>query len=109
MDLGVRVFAWLCMASVSSLWAAGGSVSGQLTDPQGKPVGGAKLRLASARSSSPLESASDPGGGFAFPSLAEGTYQLSAATSEFAEVKKTIRVDGAGTLTVDLQFFRLAP
>ena len=89
--------------------AAPGSVVGHLTDPQGKPVAGAKVRVTSGRDSNPVESASDSDGRFAFSSLAEGTYQLSAAAREFAEVTKTVRVGDGEALTVDLQFSRLAP
>ena len=93
MYLHVRVFWLLWFASVSSLWAAHGRVSGQLTDPQGKSVAGAKLRLAYAGNSAPVELTSDLRGRFVFSSLVEGTYQLSAMAAEFAEVKKTFHVE----------------
>jgi hypothetical protein len=108
MYLRAGVFGFLLLASGLSGWAADGSISGQLTDPQGKAVTGAKLRLGSARNSTPVELTSDPRGRFVFSSLAEGTYQLSATAEEFAEIRKTFRVGEAVALTVDLQFSRLA-
>jgi hypothetical protein len=102
------VIATLVLALAPPAWAAGGSVTGRLTDPQGKSVAGAKLRLVSDRDSVPVESASDPGGRFAFSSLAEGTYQLGATAAEFAEVKKTFHLGNSQALRVDLQFSRLA-
>src|SRR3984957_7332183 len=98
----------LVLPWVSSVWAADGSVTGKLTDPQGKSVGGAKLRLVSGRDSHPVESVSDPDGRFVFSSLAEATYRLSAMSAEFAEVKKTFHVGDGEFLTLDLQFSRLA-
>ena len=84
--------------------AANGNVSGNLTDPQGRSIAGATIRLASSRYSNPLESVSGPGGRFAFSSVAEGTYQLSATAMGFVELKKTIRVTDGEALTLDLQF-----
>ena len=89
--------------------ATGGSVEGHLTDPQGRPIAGAKLRLISGRNSSPVESVSDPGGRFVFSSLAEGNYQVSAIAPPFAEVKKTLHIGDGQALTVDLQFTGFAP
>jgi len=101
--------ALLILPLASSVWAADGSVTAKLTDPQGKSVAGAKLRLVSGRDSNAVESVTDPGGQFVFSSLAEGTYQLSATAAEFAEVKKTFHLGNGEALTVDLQFSRLGP
>jgi hypothetical protein len=96
----------LCSAPLAR--AADGSVAGELNDPQGKPVAGAKLRVTSGSGLNPMESVSDPSGRFVFSSLAEGDYQISAQTAEFDEVKKTLHVGDSEALTVDLQFSRLA-
>jgi hypothetical protein len=77
-----------------SVRGADRSVTVKLTDPQGKSVARAKLRLASGREFASVESVTDPGGRFVFASLADGTYQLSALAAEFAEVKKTFRGTG---------------
>ena len=99
----------LLLLAVECLWAfAAGSISGHLTDPQEKPVGGAKLRLTSGRDSNPLESVSDPDGRFVLSPLAEGDYQLVAAADGFADVKKRLHVANGETLTLDLRFARLA-
>ena len=96
------------LLSVNLARGEAGSVNGQLTDPQGKPVAGAKIEVTSGRDLNPMESVSDPAGRFVFSSLAEGTYQLSAMAAEFADVKKTLHVGDGESLTVDLQFPRLA-
>jgi hypothetical protein len=103
MDIALLVF-----SLVPPLWAADGSITGTLTDPQGKSVTGARLHLVSGRNSSPVESVSAAGGQFVFLSLPEGTYELSATSTEFAEVKKKFHVGDGETLTVDLQFASLA-
>src|ERR1019366_9686660 len=90
------------------LRAAGGSFTGQLTDPQGKPVAGAKLRLIPTANANPVEATSDPSGRFIFSSLAEGTYQLTATAVGFADVKKAVRVGSGEALTLDVPFARLA-
>ncbi len=89
------------------LSATSGSASGKLTDTQGKSVGGAKVRLESGRDSTRWESVTDPVGRFVFDSLAEGTYELSAAAGEFANVKTTFHIGDGEAITVDLRFVRL--
>jgi hypothetical protein len=102
------IIALLALPLSTSMWAANGTVTGKLTDPQGKSVAGAKLRLLSSRDSSPVESVSDPDGRFVFSSLAEGTYRISAMAAEFSDVNKAFHVGDGETLRVDLQFSRLA-
>jgi hypothetical protein len=88
-----------------ALFAAGGTVSGTLTDPQGKPVAGAYVRLLPGPASAAV---TDLNGRFAFPAPAAGSYQLSASTAGFTDIRKAIRLTGGEALTVDLQFSLLA-
>jgi hypothetical protein len=99
----------LALSSVPFARAASASITGQLTDPQGKPVAGARLRLTSGLDPNPVESVSDAAGRFVFSSLADGTWQLSATAPSFAAVKKTFQVTAGEALTVNLQFTLLAP
>ncbi len=108
MILRLTVLALLLLSSEPLARAAGSSLTGHLTDPQGKPVAGAKLRLTNGHDSIALESASDPGGRFALSPLAEGDYQLSASAPEFVEVRKTFHIADGQALTVDFQFSRLS-
>lgn len=98
----------LVIGSAPPARAADGNVVGTLTDPQGKVVSGATLRILRAGSSRPKETISDPSGRFGFSALAEGTYQLTAAASGFAEITKMVEVRRGETLTADLQFARVA-
>ena len=108
MYLQIRVVALLWLTSAPFLWSAEGSVSGQLTDPQGKPVVGAKLRLVSGRNANLVESFSDAAGRFTFSPLAEGDYQLSATSADFAEVKKAFHMSDGEAVTLHVQFARVA-
>jgi hypothetical protein len=101
--------ALLAFASIGCGWAAEGIVSGQLTDPQGKPVVGARIRLISGANAKTVAVASGPNGRFVFGALSDGTYQISAAAAGFVAVKKTFHIGNSEALTLDLQFTGLAP
>jgi hypothetical protein len=98
----------ICFALLASAWAADGRISGRLTDPQGAAVAGAKLRLTAASGAKIAEAASDPDGRFAFPSVSQGDYEISASAAGFDEVEKTLHVGDRASLAVSLQFARLA-
>ena len=85
-------------------WAVGASLAGRLTDPQGKPVAGAKVRV----SASARETASGPNGRFAFTGLPAGTWELSAVQKGFVDVSRTVSVSDGPRLNFDLQFTSLA-
>jgi hypothetical protein len=99
----------LALLLAPSLWAAAGTVTGKVTDPQGKSVSGAKLRLLSGRDPNGVEQFSDSAGRFFFTTLSAATYRLSATAAEFSEVTATFHIADGEALTVDLQFSRLAP
>jgi len=108
MKFVARSVALLVLIGVPVAFAADATVAGKLTDPQGRSVAGARVRLVSLRDSTLEESVSDTGGRFSFSSLAEGTYQLSASAPGFAEVKKTVHAGAGEALTEDLPFSSLA-
>ncbi len=83
-------------------------MSGKVTDPQGKPVADAKLRLFSYRDSAAREINSDPGGMFAFTAVPAGSYRLVAAAPGFVDFRLAVNVTDGGALRVNTQFDRLA-
>ncbi len=97
----LRIVALLC----ASTWcaAANGVISGRVTDAQGRPVGGATVRLVASS-----DTTSDADGKFAFPAVVPGDYQIRAIATGFAEVKKSLHLADGESETVDLQFNRLA-
>src|SRR5215469_15065518 len=96
----------LCLFACGA-WAADGNISGQVTDPQGKAVAGAKLSLTAPGHNS-IETSSAPDGAFAFPSIAPGQYNLEATASGFAQTRRTIHLRGDETLTTNVQFAALS-
>jgi hypothetical protein len=98
----------LLFAAVA-LGAGSGSVSGQLTDPQGRPVVDARVSLVENRDAPPRQTRTDSDGRYAFSSLPAGTCQLVAAAPGFIDVSRTVNATDDGARTVDLRFDRLAP
>jgi hypothetical protein len=83
-------------------------VSGQVTDPQGRPVADAKVSVFANRDSRVQETRSDAAGRFAFAALPAGEYTLAGTAPGFAEVSRTITVAEGAALPADLRFDRLA-
>jgi len=99
--------AGLLLVAGTELRAANGSVSGQLTDPQGKPVADAKVSVARDRDSRTLATRSGSDGRFVFSSLPPGDYKLNGAASGFVDVSQMVNIADGGALTVNLRFDRL--
>lgn len=83
-------------------------LSGKVTDPQGRPVAGAKVTVVAERDAKTQESSTDRSGAFLFPAIDPGGCKLTASSPEFADVSRTLRIAESGALTVSLQFERLA-
>ena len=79
---------------------AASAVTGQVTDPQGKPVAGARVTLGS------IETTCDPDGRFTFADVADGVYTLSARGSGLVDIRRQISVPVGEA--VKLQFERLS-
>jgi hypothetical protein len=93
----------MLLAGGLPLLAADGSLFGQLTDLQGKPVADVSITLSEAR----REVLTDSEGRFAFGPIEAGAYQLTAAAPGFAKLTRSIRIGGAA-LVIHLQFDRLS-
>jgi hypothetical protein len=74
----------------AALAAGNGRVSGQLTDPQGRPVANARITIAPNRQAPARETRADADGRYAFDALPVGTYELAAAAPGFVDVSRTI-------------------
>src|SRR3954467_11891502 len=75
----------LACAFISLMYAADptGSLTGKVVDPSGAVVAGAKLTVTSQGTGLKREAASGSDGGFLFPLLPPGTYNLTAGASGF--------------------------
>ena len=102
------VLVGLLLVTSAGLRAAGGSISGHLTDPQRRPVADAKVSVVHSGNSSTQEARSDSNGNFAFYSVAAGDYQIVAVAPGFVDIGRTVSIADDGAFTVNLQFDRLA-
>ena len=82
--------------------ADGGSVRGQLSDPQGQPVANASVAV------SQQETHTDAQGGFVFLSVPAGVYTISGRAAGFADVSAGVDVTDGERTTVRLQFVTMA-
>ncbi|MFY9728194.1 MAG: TonB-dependent receptor [Bryobacteraceae bacterium] len=92
----------------SSLFAADGRVMGQVTDPQGKAVASASLRLRSGADAAERHVSAGADGRFVFNALAPGSYTLGASARDFEPVTRTFPLAAGESLTVNLKFVRMA-
>jgi len=89
-------------------FAAGGSITGQLTDPQGKPVADAAVGVLEGGKAI-QEAHTGVDGRFGFSSLPAGSYRIVAEASGFVPISQPVNVAGSVALTVNLEFAHLAP
>jgi hypothetical protein len=101
--------AGLLLAASTGLGANNGTVSGQLTDPQGKPVPDATVSAVEGGASRAWEAHTGPEGGFFFPSLPAGACKIIAAAPGFGDVSRTVYLPAGAAVKVNLHFDRVAP
>jgi len=66
-----------------------GSIQGQVTDPSGAAVVGAKVEVSGGALPRPVGLTSDASGGFILPQVPAGSYVVTVTASGFTTVKKT--------------------
>ena len=82
-------------------------ISGRITDPQGKVVAGARVKLTLPNGSLVSEAHSDEVGHYMLPKLGVGPYRLSVSAAGFVSVDKDVSVLKNQPLSADLQFERV--
>src|SRR5438046_3555381 len=90
-----RIPLFLLLASITLAQVAPtGSLVGEVSDSSGAVIPGASVVLINTGTQARKETATGPGGRFAFPLLPVGAYQLKATANGFAAYEQTgIRVD----------------
>ena len=83
-------------------------LTGKVTDPQGRPVAGAKVIVVADRDAKPQEVSTDQSGAFTFPAISPGVYKITASSPEFFDVSRNLNIADSSVPTVNLQFERLA-
>ena len=91
------IFGFICL--VASAGAA--TVSGRLSDPQGKAVAEAGVALRSPNAAA-QETRTDDQGNFSFAGITPGNYKLEVQHVGFADLRQTVRVED--DLQLDLRF-----
>ncbi len=104
---GLGFIALLIGPAANSARADSG-ISGTLTDPQGGVVPGATISVLRRADNSRREARSGSDGRYSFPSLAPGEYRLTAESSGFPVLTRTVIVVPDQMAGQDLQFSRLA-
>jgi len=104
-----RCAALAALAAVAALAHAEAVLSGSLTDPQGKSVKGALVRLLMPDGTPAKETRTDDAGQFRFAGIAAGAYRISASAPGFASISQDCYLPDGRTSVAGLQFDRLEP
>jgi len=91
------------LAAAVPAWAALGSITGTLRDPQGAPVAGAVVRVAEAAGEFSAETVSNAQGRYAFSSLEPGVYAVTASLQGFKSTTITITVSTGQPIVADVR------
>jgi vitamin B12 transporter len=93
----------LVSVSIAQAQASGGSITGQVKDPQGANVAGATVTIYGRERTQSITTTTDASGAYRFEKLASGDYLIEAAASGFASAaaQKT-RIDGNQATTLDI-------
>jgi outer membrane receptor protein involved in Fe transport len=94
-------------ASIPGVALAQAVVSGRVTDPQGKAVVEARVKLVLPNDSAVAETRPDDVGQYSFRNVAPGAYRLKASAPGFAVISKAVSVSVGQPAGADLQFEKL--
>jgi hypothetical protein len=99
------LFVWICFAGASaSAQVDRGSVSGNVTDPNGSRVVGARITLTNAATGTQNSTTATGVGEYTVPDLPAGVYSITAVAPGFSTlVRNGITVSVGETATVDLK------
>jgi hypothetical protein len=100
----VWVFPFLLVLLVAPTWAqTAGSISGTVIDPSGSVVPEASMILRNTATGIQQTTQSNPDGGYAFPSVAVGQYELDVTRTGFRPYRRTgITIDVNTKLQADV-------
>jgi hypothetical protein len=94
----------LALASLTATRAAGGEISGTVTDPQGAVVVGAQVTATDAATQKSSTATTDSQGRYKISGLAAGTYVVAVTAQGFAETRQEdVRVEDGKTATANVK------
>jgi hypothetical protein len=84
------------LAIASAAQTPTGSISGEVVDPHGTPLPGARVSVTNISTGATLNVATDAGGRFAVEQLAQGDYRVVVASTGFVtkDLKLTLKPGG---------------
>lgn len=94
---------FVLLSAAAPAWAALGSITGTLQDPQGAPVPGAAVRLAESAGEFRAETVSNAQGRYTFANLEPGGYVVTASLQGFKNTTVTVTVNTAQPIVADLR------
>jgi hypothetical protein len=95
------------LAIIAGLAPAQTVVSGRVTDPQGKAVAGATVKLIGPADAVVAETRSDGAGGYTFNNAPAGDYRLTASAHGFAPISKSVSPVLGQPTGADLRFEKI--
>jgi Carboxypeptidase regulatory-like domain len=102
----MRIMLAMCICASASAQETinTGSISGRVIDPQGAVVAGASVVARQAENNLSNEAKTDAQGGFRFPYLKVGRYEITVRRAGFAEVTRTVTVTIGSAFELLVQF-----
>src|SRR6516225_8620922 len=100
----LRTCVLLALIGASTSARAETGISGALTDPQGKAVPSATIRLFHGSGALVTETNTDDTGRFALANIAPGNYRINAAAPGFTTISKDLVLIADQHVTAELQF-----
>lgn len=95
---------FLCLAGTSLAQEFRGAVTGEVTDPSGAPVAGAKVTVTSVERNIATETTTNSAGRYTIQFLLPGKYQLAVEKNGFKRfVRESLDVQSADRLGVDVK------
>ena len=101
----LALFTFLLLVA-SAAWAQVlyGSIVGNVTDPNGAAVPGAKIEMTNLATGAISSTTTDDGGGYKINDLQVGTYKVTIAGASFkTTIKENVRIDANKTYRYDAQ------
>src|SRR5215471_19800995 len=107
MNRWVGLLAMLTSVTGYATRARAETIKGEVSDPQGKVVVGAPVKLVLSNNAVVAETSTDDGGQFTFSNVALGSYRLTASAPGFTPITKDIAVLEGQSTRAPLQFTKL--
>ena len=102
----MKTFLLLALVAVTAFAAQPQTIQGRITDPAGAVIPNAHVLLINLQTLKTWDSQADQKGGFSFPDLSAGKYEIKVAYPAFLTYSKQIQLTESRpvTITVKMKF-----